>query len=272
LVHDHGVSFDEDIALHPSGPGDFDLEVPEHWRVARGATNGGYIAAVITSALEASTGDPARHPRSLTVHYVAACRPGPAQITVLVERSGRSLTTMTARLMQDGAMVAIALAALASDRPGLEFQHEPMLEVPPPEELSGQPLWNRSPYFATNWDYRPRVGSMPFTGADRALSGGWLRPAQPRLLDAPLVAAMADAWIPPVALMLTEPTGILATIDLTVHFRAALPPSDISADDFCFALFDSRVGAHGFWESSGVIWSRNGLPLAQARQLALFSG
>jgi acyl-CoA thioesterase len=265
------VSFDEDIALRPAGPGDFDLEVPEHWRVARGATNGGYVAAVITRALEASVTDPARVPRSLTVHYLAGCRPGPAQVSVTLERSGRTLTTLAARLKQDGATVAIALAALAGDRPGLDYQHEPMLEAPPPDEVPGWPLWSRLPYFASNWEYRPCVGSVPFSGADRALTGGWLRPAQPRLIDAPLLAAMADAWMPPAALMLREPAGMLPTIDLTVHFRAALPPSDMTPEDFCFALYESRVGAHGFWESSAVIWSRNGLALAQARQLALFN-
>ena len=33
---------------------------------------------------------------------------------------------------------------------------------------------------------------------------------------------------------------------------------------------EARVGAEGYWESDGVIWSRDGRVLAQARQLAVF--
>ena len=82
---------------------------------------------------------------------------------------------------------------------------------------------------------------------------------------------MADAWIPPVILLLDEPRGMLPTIDLTVHFRASLPLARARADDFSFAVFESRVGSEGFWESDGVIWSRAGRVVAQARQLALFN-
>ena len=265
------MSFDDDIALLPAEPGVFDLVVPEHWRVARGATNGGYIAAVIAQALEATVADAARPLRSLTVHYLAGCRPGPVRVDVGVERAGRSLSTLTARLRQDATVVAVALAALAADRPGLDFQHEPMPEAPPPEDVGGWPAVGRFPYFTTNWDYRPCIGSVPFSGSARALTGGWLRPVQARSLDTPLLAAMADAWLPPVTLMLDEPRGMLPTIDLTVHFRAALPPPGMAADGFCFAVFEARVGAHGFWESDGLIWSRDGRLLAQARQLALFN-
>jgi hypothetical protein len=41
----------------------FHLDVPARWRVGRGATNGGYVAAVITRALEEAVGNPGRLPR-----------------------------------------------------------------------------------------------------------------------------------------------------------------------------------------------------------------
>lgn len=267
------MGFDEDTALAVGAPGVFDLDVPAHWRVARGAVNGGYVAAVVTRALEAVVADPDRRPRSLTVHYLAGCRPGPARITATVERSGSSMTALSARMTQGDATVALALAAFATARPGLDFQHQPMPETPPPEEL---PAWKleegmyRRPSFSTNWDYRPCIGAVPFSRAAEAISGGWLRLLQPRLLDAPLLAAMADAWIPPVITMY-EPGGMLPTIDLTVHFRSSVPLPGAEPDDFSLAVFTSRIGAEGFWESDGVIWSRDGRVLAQARQLALFN-
>lgn len=264
------MSFDADIAVRQDSPGTFDLDVPAHWQVGRGTTNGGYVAAVITRALEEAVGDPGRFPRSLTVHYLARCGPGPARVAMTVERQGRTLTNLSARMSQGGAVVALALAAFGGPRPGLDFQHQPMPEAPPPEELRS---WQRDggPAFAANWDYRWCVGGRPFTQAPEAVSGGWIRPREPRLLDAPLLAAMADAGPPPVLMLMDRPRGIVPTIDLTVHFQAAVPPEGAGPDDFSFALFSSRVGARGYWGSDGVIWSRDGLVLAQARQLAVFN-
>lgn len=194
-------------------------------------------------------------------------------MTVTVERSGSSMTTLSARVTQGGATAALALAAFATAGRGLEFQNQPMPETPPPEEL---PIWKleeeiyRRPSFSTNWDYRPCIGAVPSSRAAEAISGGWLRLLEPRLLDAPLLAAMADAWIPPVMTMY-EPGGMLPTIDLTVHFRSSVPLPGAKPDDFSLAVFTSRVGAESFWESDGVIWLRDGQVLAQARQLALFN-
>jgi acyl-CoA thioesterase len=265
------MGFDDDIALRPAGPGAFDLDVPAHWRVARGATNGGYLAAVITRALDLVITDPGRRPRSLTVHYVAGCGPGPAHVMVTAEREGRSLTTCSVRMRQGDQTVALALAAFGLDRPGLGFQHEPLPEAPPPDAV---PAWEPAtgpPSFAGNWDYRICAGAAPYSRAAEAVSGGWIRPAAPRTLDAPLLAAMADAWLPPVLVLLDRPRGIVPTIDLTVHFRAGVPLEGAAPDDFSFALFRSRTGAEGYWESDGVIWSRDGRVLAQARQLAVFN-
>jgi len=264
------TSFDADVGLRDAGPGTWDVDVPAGWRVGRGTTNGGYVAAVITRALEVRVG-PLRRPRSLTVHYLAACGPGPARVTVGVEREGRSLTTLSARMTQGESTVALALAAFGQDRPGLDYQHEPMPETPPPHEVPALDETAGWPQFTRNWDYRWCVGAAPYTRAPEAVSGGWIRPAEPRTVDAPLLAAMADGWVPPVLAMLERPRGIVPTIDLTIHFRAALPPDGAGPADHSFAVFRSRVGAGGYWESDGVIWSRSGRVLAQVRQLAVFN-
>ena len=265
------MGFDTDIALRDAGNAAFDLDVPAHWRIGRGTTNGGYVAAVFTRAMERTVADPARRPRSLTVHYLAACGAGPARVAVAVERWGRSLTTLSARMTQAESTVAIALAAFGQARPGLDFQHEPMPEAPPPEALSPLRFGSDAPSFPQNWEYRWCVGAQPYVRAQEALGGGWIRSAEPRILDAAQLAAMTDAWLPPVIALLDRAQGIVPTVDLTIHFRASVPLPDASAGDHSFAVFHSHVGAEGYWESDGVIWSRDGRVLAQARQLAVFN-
>ena len=84
------------------------------WSAPRGP-NGGYLAAIVLRAMQAVAGDPSRHPRSLTCHYLRPPTDGPVRIEVVVEREGRSVTVLSARLLQGGRPCVVALAALSRD-------------------------------------------------------------------------------------------------------------------------------------------------------------
>ena len=86
----------------------FSAAVADGWRAGRGP-HGGYLAAMMLRTLEASVEDPARTPRSLTIHFVRAPATGPVTITTVLEREGRSVSTLSARLEQDGRLMALAL-------------------------------------------------------------------------------------------------------------------------------------------------------------------
>src|SRR5438045_9401727 len=75
----------------------FAAEVSAGWRAGRGP-HGGYVAAILLRALIEALDDAARPPRSLTIHYPRAPRPGPVEIRVVRERDGRSLSTLPARM------------------------------------------------------------------------------------------------------------------------------------------------------------------------------
>jgi acyl-CoA thioesterase len=262
------TAFDEAIALTRAGDR-LELRAPDSWRVG-GAVNGGYVAAVMTRALTMAGSEPGRHPCSLTLHYLRPGRPGPAEIHVRVEREGRSLSTVSGRMEQEGAPVVVALAALGGSRPGVDFHHLPMPEAPPPEDVPSVDFGRGQPWFTRNWDYRPCIGPAPYTDGAEALGGGWIRLVEARRLDAPLVAAMTDAWLPSVMPLLPNRDGVPVTVDLTVHFRATLPLPASDQHDFALVVFRSRVGSEGYWEEDGVVWGRDGTVLAQARQLKLF--
>ena len=104
-------------------------------------------------------------------------------------------------------------------------------------------------------------GPMTFTA--------WVGLAQPRELDALSLAFFSDALLPAVFMRLTEPS-VVPTVDLTVHFRAALPRSaERDPEELCLARMQSRVIHEGFFEEDGVIWAPDGQVLAQSRQLGL---
>jgi hypothetical protein len=67
---------------------------------------------------------------------------------------------------------------------------------------------------------------------------------------------------------LTAPVAA-PTVDLTIHFRRALPLPGMDPAAPLLGLFTSRFSADGFFEEDGELWSPDGVLLAQSRQLAL---
>ena len=213
--------FDADIAVEPLGENRFGAVMRENWWVGRGP-NGGYIAAILMNALGAVL--PERTPRSLSIHYMRPPVAGPAEVGVTVERQGRAASFLSARLEQEGKVSVTALAAFSDPREGPSYQAYEMPEARPPEELPRLvPEEQDLPAFFHNYEAVPAIGSPPFLSAEEPLTGGWIRSRKPRPLDAPLAAAILDAWIP-TAFIVLDRAYPAPTLDLTIHFRSPLPP------------------------------------------------
>jgi acyl-CoA thioesterase len=259
--------FDVDTAVEALGGGRYTGRIDRSWWIVRGP-NGGYVAALVLRALVAEVADPARPPRSLTVHYLAPPAEGPVEISVTTERVGRSLSSLSARLDQGGRTMAIAVAAFGSARPALTFRDRAMPDVAPLEASERRAVTEGlGPPALVHWDQRFGIGSAPLSGGE-AVSGGWVAPAEPRPLDHVLVAAMMDAWIPPVFAKTAEPVGV-PTVDLTIHFRSELPPPGLPDGAHVVCAFRSDVAAEGYVTEDGELWSPDGVLLAESRQLAL---
>ena len=258
------TEFDRATTATPLGDGTYEASVDERFNVLRGP-HGGYIAAMMLRALTDAVGDASRTPRSLTLYYPAAPAGGPATIRCAVERSGRSMTTVSGRLEQNGAPAVLALAAFSADWPKtVEFDRTERPDAPDPDALPKLDRGGLVPPFVQFFDFRPVAGDRWFTGLPDAVSGGWMRLNEDHELDAPLVAALADAWPPAIFPAATEPVAA-PTIELTVHFRAPLP----AAGEWVLGMFESRVGRDGFFEEDGTLWTRDGELICQSRQLAL---
>lgn len=262
--------FDRDTEVHQlersAGVTRYQGRIDSGWWVVRGP-NGGYVAALVLRALANSAGAD-RAPRSLTVHYTAPPVEGPVQIETRVERIGRSLSSVSGRVTQGDRVLALALGAFSKPRAGPSFDDTTMPEVAPPEACASFasmiPMHDR-------YDYRFAIGALPGAGMDRALVGGWIRSAEHRVADAALVAAFTDAWPPACFAWARERDGLgpVPTVDLTIHFRRDLPLANAAPDDFYLAVFRSRFAEQGFVEEDGEVWSRDGMLLAQSRQLAV---
>ena len=262
------LSFDDDIALEPGADGAFHGEVATGWETPRGPL-GGYVMAIVLNGMQLAVADTARQPRSLTVHFLRPPHAGPVTVRPTVERAGRTLSSATARLEQDGKLVALALGAFATPWQSPLIGDAPMPQVEPPDpsrppmDTGGAPDRPR-PEFTQRLTMQGRFGDPPFTRSEHGLAGGWLGLTERRPLDAPVIAMLADAWFPAPWPRLAE-LAPAPTVDLTVHFRAPLP----LPDGVLLGRFTSRLVREGYFDEDGELWTEDGTLVAQSRQLGL---
>ncbi len=264
------TAFRTATAVTPRGDGRYDVDISPEWRAGRGP-HGGYLAAMILRALTETVADAGRAPRSLTIHYPRSPQPGGAEIHTTVERAGRSLSTLSARLEQGGKLQALALAAFSPPWPGPSLDERPMPEVtaPDPRPTMRIPAGDEPPRprFVQHLVMQPRFGPIPFTGTEEPMeTGGWLGLFEPQPIDAAALALFSDSWWSPPFGRLSE-LSTSPTIDLTIHFRQAIADPDPQA--LCLARFTTGLVHDGFFENDAAIWSADGRLLAHARQLAL---
>jgi acyl-CoA thioesterase len=254
--------FAADTAVTAAGAGRYTARIDEGWWIQRGP-NGGYLAAIVLRAILAEVADPERSPRSITLHYLRPPVAGPCEVAVTVERAGRGLSTVTARLEQDGRACILAIAAIGVAREGPAFDDHPMPDVRPPEELTRAEGAPNIP-MRDRFDTRHGIGTPPFHYGHEAVTGGWIRTADDDPIDEVLLVTLTDAWPPAVFSRMEVPLGV-PTIDLTVHFRQTPPRTP----GWALVRFTTTVAAEGYLEEDGEVWSADGRLLAQSRQLAV---
>jgi acyl-CoA thioesterase len=121
------TNFQQETAVERVDGDRFRATVDKRWWVVRGP-HGGYLASIALGALKETVGDPERHIRSLTIHYFDAPHEGEMTIDTQVERSGRSITNVSARLTQDDRPIGVALGVFSKPWRGPEF-----FDAVPPE-------------------------------------------------------------------------------------------------------------------------------------------
>jgi len=261
-------SFERAMALRGCGQGRYEALIDPAWSGPR-APNGGVLAALMLRAAQAELDAQAPPPRTIACHYLAAPAPGPATLAVKVLRRGPRVSVCDVRLSDPAAsrIACQATIVLSAARPQPTALAREAPAAPAPESLAalGAEAAARMPAMFSLLELRPVFGAPPFSGAEHALSGGWISLRGDRAaLDAARLCALCDLWWPAVFSLLERPAAV-PTIQLTVYLRRTAHP----ASGPVFARFETTVIAEGHLEESGELWSAAGELLAESRQLAL---
>ncbi|ANW17951.1 thioesterase family protein [Streptomyces clavuligerus] len=263
--------FDRDTAVTLRAPGVHEARLSAGWTIF-GAVNGGYLLALTGRALSGTLPHP--DPFTVSAHYLSASRPGPAVIRTETVRTGRTLSTGQASLVQyeeDGTEVErIRVLATHGDLDGLAPEVRTSARppaIPPYERCPGPADAPVSlPGGAEIMD-RLAVRLDPATAgwvlgapSGRGEMRGWFGLADGRDPD-PLALLLAVDALPPTSFDLGL-KGWTPTVELTVHIRCRPAPGPLRV------AISTRNLAGGFLEEDAEIWDSADRLVAQSRQLA----
>jgi hypothetical protein len=256
--------FATDTAVQPVGPGRYQARLDERWSSLVGI-HGGYSAAIVARAIEAEVDDPDRALRTIAVQFASAPGPGPAEVEVHVERAGRSITTTSARLLQEGRVLLVVHAVSSPSWPGMSYDDLVPVRGGDPGD---QPMF--VPHIGIrhfdNAEVRMDPDVVPFGGGPEAWIAGWVRPLDGEAIDSAWLVAMCDILPPAVFSRTTGPVRA-ATIEYVVHLADAKP--ELAAGDHAYLSSRSSFSNDGFAVEDGTMWGPDGRVLALARQTRL---
>ena len=258
--------FDHDVRVAPAGEAAWHGHVSPGWNIGANP-NGGYLLAIAGAALRAAL--PAHpDPLSVTAHYLKPGVPGAdCRVSLQLLRGGRTLSTVRASLVQDGATRLELLAAMGDL--GTAAADTPALLPPPPAMPPPEACVPRSPGeqgvplpIVDRLDIRLHPEASRAGSAGRARVGGWIRFRDGREPD-PLAALLFVDAFPPAVFGLLGAVGWVPTVELTVQLRARPAPGWMLASFETTDLLDGRL------IEDGMLWDATGRLVAQSRQLAL---
>lgn len=261
------MSFADASAVH-GGDGRWQGTIPDGWDI-RGITNGGFIMAMATRAMEAESDG--RELISATGNFVNPGTSGPVEIVVEPLKSGRSLSTMTATVSSEGKSLVYVTGVYAHpDRPkpdeDLVLGGPP--ELPSPDDcIRATPAEDREfpPPLTGNIDLRVHpedASALEELPGDRPLIRGWFRLLDDEPIDGHGVVLATDCF-PPAIFNSPYPTGWTPTIELAIQVREPHPSGWLAC------RFETHFVTGGMLEEDGQLWDERGRLVALSRQLAL---
>jgi len=242
-------------------PGSFAVQLDPGWSSLVGV-HGGYMCALAVRGAGALVGD--RVVRTVTTSFLRTGSVGAAILSVREVRRGRSMSTVVAELVQDERTLLTSRMTALAPRTGVEWNPPVALDLPPVEDCVPMEAGRVAHFDRVDGLLDPAC--LPFSGGDRAMVQGYLRPLEDRRVD-PAWLAMATDWFPPPAFVRLQPPTGGVSIDLTTHLHQ--PEPTLGADDWLLARFEIATSANGLAVEHGVITTGDGTPVAESFQTRL---
>lgn len=254
--------FDRRTTVVPTErPGEFSVDLDPGWSSLVGV-HGGYMCSLAVRGAEALAAD--RTVRTITTSFLRSGEVGPATLTVRELRRGRSMSTMVTELHQGDRLLITSRLTMLTTRDGVEWNTPVCLDLPPREQCVRMEPGRVSHFQQVDGLLDP--GSLPFSGRDRAMVRGYVRPLEGRRVDSSWLAMVTD-WFPPPAFVRLEPPTGGVSVDLTTHVHR--PDVALGHDEWLIGSFEVDNSTNGLAVEHGVIAAADGTLVAESFQTRL---
>lgn len=253
------TQFERSIALEPvaGSPGAFTVDLAEEWSSLIGI-HGGYMAAITVRGAETVAVD--RTVRTTSTTFLRAGEPGPARLEVRELRRSRSLSTVTADLVQGPSVLMSTRTTLTTDREGVEWATLDPIPLPSPDRCVPvePPPGN---HHLARVDALLDPTTVPFTNGERALIRGYFRPWGTRSIDPAWLTMAADWFPPPAFIRVAPPTGGIS-IDLVSHLHQ--PHVELADGEWLVGSFGIDTSTGGLALEHGRITREDGTLVSES--------
>ena len=261
------TTFDATTALVavPLENGRFTVDLDAAWSSLVGV-HGGYLAALAINAAEAFVGD--RSIRTMTTAFLRRAHVGPAVLTVEQLRRGRSISNLSVTLSQESQPIAVSQVTAAKAVESTSWETIADLRLPPAEECV--PI--TPPPEVRHFDHGEALldpADLPFSHGPRGRGAGYVRPRQPRPIDAAWLGMALD-WFPPASFSRVDPPTGGISINYSIHLHRTLPR--LADNEWLGAVFVADVSVGGIALEKGIIAGPDGLVLAESFHTRLTAG
>ncbi len=242
------------------------VQLDPSWAQGRAAF-GGLTAALMLVKLQHAIGAD-RPLRSFSVGFIAPIdTEGEISVTAEILRTGKSVVQGEARVWQNGQVAATMAASFGDARDssvyvpyGIRRPRWPAPEsvAPIPASAAGMPA------FLQHIDLRWAYGPMPFSGADNADFGGYMRlKEQAGEFTLAHLVALVDAWPPAVTTLPTQP---VPASSLTWTLELLQQPQNAAMEDFWQYQVHTDFCHEGYGHTDARVWDKHGNPILISRQ------
>jgi acyl-coenzyme A thioesterase PaaI-like protein len=259
MMLDATTLFDRTIALvpDPAEPGRFAVNLDTAWSSLIGM-HGGYLSAVAIRAAQIVAGD--RPVRTVTTNFLRPAHAGPAVVVVEEVRRGRSITNLAVTVSQSGKAVVVSQVTAADMVESTRWETIPDLDLPSLEDCV--PI--TPPAGVGHFDHGIAMldpADLPFSHGPRARVAGYMRPIEPRPIDAPWIGMALD-WFPPASFTRIDPPAGGISLSYTIHIHRTL--EYLGEDEWLGGVFRADISADGIALEKGMITDPAGRILAES--------
>jgi hypothetical protein len=251
--------FDTTTSLLPDDlqPGLFSAQLDPAWSSLIGM-HGGYLAALAIKAAQMVVGD--RPVRTVTTSFLRPAFAGPAAVSVEMVRRGRSITNLTVTVSKSSKDVVVSYVTAADVVESTSWETRSDLDLPSFDRCV--PI--APPPGIGHFDHGVAMldpADLPFSHGPRARVAGYMRPIEPRPIDAQWLGMALD-WFPPASFTRIDPPAGGISISYTIHVHRTL--ARLGDHEWLGGVFHADISAGGIALEKGLITDPAGRILAES--------